>query len=84
MKHAAILSSSSNREDLSAMEAQHRLGDKGWDGSMSGLLDAALSYSDRGFSVIPLIAQDKRPVIAWEDHQLRKAAADQITAWWAK
>ena len=50
--------------------------------AMTELLNAALSYAVWGFSVIPLVTKDKRPLIAWEDHQQRKAAEEEIKAWW--
>jgi len=51
---------------------------------MSGFLNTALSYATRGFSLIPLVAKEKRPLIAWEDHRRRKATEEEIKAWWSK
>jgi hypothetical protein len=45
---------------------------------------AALRYCDKGFSVIPLRPNDKRPLIPWEPYQAKAADAEQIKAWWGK
>ena len=34
---------------------------------MSKLMNAAFDYHAEGFSVIPIQARDKRPLIGWED-----------------
>ena len=47
-------------------------------------LEAALSYLRQGFSVIPIIAKDKKPLIAWEEYQNRRATEEEIKAWWAR
>lgn len=51
---------------------------------MSELLTAALSYHKQGFSVIPLQAREKKPLIAWEEYQSRRAGEEEIRAWWSK
>jgi len=51
---------------------------------MGELLSAALSYVKRGFSVIPIQAREKRPLIAWEEYQDRIATEEEIKTWWAK
>jgi len=48
------------------------------------LLDAALSYSSRGWSVIPLLPCDKKPAISWEAYQRERASEEQIRCWWGK
>ena len=45
--------------------------------------EAALAYSEKGFSVIP-IRPDKKPFIQWQDFQKRRATVEEIRAWWAK
>jgi hypothetical protein len=47
------------------------------------LLAAALDYSKRGFSVIPVKHGDKRPLIAWQEFQKRRAEEKEITSWWS-
>lgn len=49
----------------------------------NNLLDAALSYAERGFSIIP-IRPDKKPFIKWEAHQKEKATLKDIREWWVK
>lgn len=49
------------------------------------LLDAALAYSRRRLSVIPLLPRDKRPAIpSWEKHQRERASEEQIRRWWGE
>lgn len=53
------------------------------------LLDHALQYCQRGWSVIPLKhsgSEDdkKRPLIAWEPYQQQRATEPQIRAWWTQ
>jgi len=47
------------------------------------LLQAALDYQKRGFSVIP-VRPDKKPHIAWTEFQQRRATPDEIKRWWSK
>jgi hypothetical protein len=49
----------------------------------NSFLDAALSYEQMGFSVIPLIPGQKKPMIKWQQYQKERATAEQITKWWA-
>lgn len=51
---------------------------------MSDLLQAALDYQVRGFSLIPIQAREKKPLIAWEEYQTRRATEEEIRAWWSK
>jgi len=54
------------------------------------LLDAALDYCRRGWSVIPLrfsgtVEDRKRPLLeAWEPYQKMPATEEQVRAWWTK
>lgn len=50
---------------------------------MSKMLDAALKYQEKGFSVIP-VRQDKKPLIKWEQYQKRRATREEILEWWKK
>lgn len=42
----------------------------------SQILQAALNYAAKGFSVIP-IKPNKKPFIKWEPHQKHKATAEE-------
>lgn len=49
------------------------------------MLEHALSYAARGWCVIPLRPRDKRPALAsWQEHQQRRAAEEEIRAWWSR
>ena len=47
------------------------------------LLETALKYAERGFSIIP-IRPDKKPYIKWEEYQRRRATSEEIKSWWNK
>jgi len=44
-------------------------------------LTAALEYRNRGLSIIPIKPGDKRPLIAWEEYQERRADEAEIRGW---
>lgn len=44
------------------------------------MLNAALQYAERGFSVIPL--KGKKALTKWEQYQSRRATPDEIKSWW--
>jgi hypothetical protein len=44
------------------------------------ILDSALDYQSRGFSVIP-VGNDKKPLISWKEFQYRIASVEEIKAW---
>lgn len=46
-------------------------------------LEAALAYSDKSFSVIP-IRPDKKPFIQWKEFQTRKATKEEIKKWFSQ
>ena len=48
---------------------------------MSEFLKAALLYLKLGFSVIPIRAREKKPLLAWEEYQNRRATEEEIKAW---
>jgi hypothetical protein len=50
---------------------------------MNKLLEAALQYEAKGFSVIPA-AKDKKPLTKWELYQSRRATPGEIKSWWSK
>lgn len=47
-------------------------------------LDWALYYRSIGWSVFPVIAGDKKPLIAWEKYQSEIASEEEIKRWWTK
>lgn len=46
------------------------------------LLEQALSYHARGWSVIP-VGKNKRPIIAWKKYQTERATEEEIREWFA-
>jgi len=51
---------------------------------MNETLSAALAYSRRGFSVIPVKPWDKKPFISWKEFEGRRATEEEIRDWWQK
>ena len=45
------------------------------------ILDAAIAYRRRGFSVIPIKPKDKKPLIGWEPFQKEPASEETIRNW---
>ena len=43
--------------------------------------EAAQRYLARGWAVLPLRAQDKRPLVSWEPLQTARPSAQQVTDW---
>ena len=50
---------------------------------MSKLLESALWYANKGYSIIP-VSHNKKPLIKWQRYQTEKADAEQIQEWWSK
>jgi len=48
------------------------------------ILRAALGYLALGWSVIPLRARDKRPVVSWQAYQQRPPAAGEVREWFRR
>jgi Bifunctional DNA primase/polymerase, N-terminal len=44
-------------------------------------LAAAINYRRRGFSVIPIKAADKRPMVQWEKYQKEPASEETVERW---
>ena len=44
------------------------------------MLEAALTYSSRGYNVIP-VGADKKPLIKWEAYQRQRTTPEQIQRW---
>lgn len=51
---------------------------------MATFLENALMYAKNGFSVIPIIPGQKKPMIKWQQYQKGIAEPEQIIAWWSK
>ena len=51
---------------------------------MNEMLEAALEYSGRGISVIPIPPGAKIPGISWKQFQETRADENQIRAWWQR
>ena len=47
-------------------------------------LECALEYLDRGWSVIPIKPEGKRPAIKWLEYQQRLPTEDEVTQWWTQ
>jgi hypothetical protein len=45
---------------------------------------AALDYLALGWSVVPVRAKEKRPLIAWQVYQQQRPSADEVRAWFAR
>lgn len=50
---------------------------------MGMILDQARQYVERGWSVIPLGANSKRPVVEWEEYQQRKPTETELETWFS-
>lgn len=47
-------------------------------------LDAALEYLDRGWCVIPIKPEGKRPAIKWREYQERLPTEEEVMEWWER
>lgn len=50
----------------------------------SVVAQAALRYLDVGFSVIPVLPRDKRPLLLWRDFQARRPTRPEVVSWWRR
>lgn len=48
------------------------------------MIDAALAYAARGWSVIPMQPHGKRPLVAWRGFQQRRAGETEIADWFRR
>jgi hypothetical protein len=53
-------------------------------GRLNSILDTAISYRRRGFSVIPIKPKDKKPLIQWERYQTEAPSEEQIREWFSQ
>jgi hypothetical protein len=53
-------------------------------GSLSDVGRAALSYAGRGWSVLPLQAKSKLPLVAWRELEERHAGREEIEGWFRR
>lgn len=45
-------------------------------------LDYALEYLERGWCIIPIRQDTKRPAILWKEYQTRLPTEEEVTKWW--
>lgn len=46
-------------------------------------LQSALEYYERGWSIIPISRETKRPLIKWKDYQDKTPTEEEIEMWWS-
>lgn len=46
------------------------------------LKEAALRWQEKGYSIIPLDRQAKRPLIKWKEYQSRRPTREEVEQWW--
>jgi hypothetical protein len=51
---------------------------------MTTKLEAALEYLERGWSVIPIKPEGKRPAIKWREYQERHPTHEEVEQWWTQ
>ncbi|NIM03310.1 hypothetical protein GTN66_04065, partial [bacterium] len=48
------------------------------------ILETALHYLTKGYSVIPIKRNSKKPFIPWIEYQQKKSTENEIREWWDK
>jgi transcriptional regulator with XRE-family HTH domain len=48
------------------------------------VLDVALAYHDRGWSVVPQYRREKKPKVKWKEFQERQPTKKQLASWFGK
>ena len=51
---------------------------------MKTKLEAAHEYLDRGWSIIPIKPEGKRPAIKWREYQERQPTYEEVEQWWTQ
>ena len=51
---------------------------------MNERLEQALGYEAKGWAVIPIRPDDKKPIIEWKQYQDRRPSQTEIKEWWTK
>ena len=47
-------------------------------------IEAARSYIQQGYSILPVLPGDKRPAVEWKQYQERLPTDAEIVEWWTK
>lgn len=48
------------------------------------MMDRALRYHDRGWIVLPIKAEEKKPRVKWKRYQSERPDREQVVDWWTK
>ncbi len=48
------------------------------------ILESALEYLDRGWSIIPIRPDTKRPALKWTEFQTRQPTEEEVERWWTQ
>lgn len=51
---------------------------------MNETLATALEYIERGWSVIPILPETKKPALKWMDYYKRQPTEEEVTDWWTR
>lgn len=46
------------------------------------MIEAALSYRNRNFSIVPVNPKSKSPLVPWKEYQNRLPSVDEVSVWW--
>ena len=47
-------------------------------------VNVAVSYLDRGFSIVPQLPGAKSPCVKWKEFQDRRPTKDEVLGWWTR
>lgn len=51
---------------------------------MNETLATALEYIERGWSVIPILPETKKPALKWSEFYKRQPTEEEVTEWWTR